>query len=331
MTNQQFASQRRGHIGASDAGSLFSVGYGCQRALWYDKTGTDPDAGWTEPITFALGHALEPVFLRAGLLDIGVSRDEADEVVEVGANHGFEIRDQSGLLLCHPDAILRDGRIVEVKSMGAAAWWKARRDGLPPDYIMQLQLELHLASAPAGVFIIGNRDSGSIAIFVVERDAALGEKIQAQANWFWDAYIAGPPYSKTEPDRLDTGDSRCSGCRFRRQCWGGVDFETTAAPDSIEYDNSESLRFLIESHDDAQAQVRDAEAELQQIKDAIKGEMGERTAVDCGGRKVYFREQKVERIDAKALGAYYIAHRQPSDPPLEEFKTITVQRPLRIY
>ena len=142
-----FAEERLTGIGGSDAASLFNIGFGCRRRLWYQKTQTPEDFPREESDAMALGKALEPFFIEK------YAQQAGRHIASVG---DFMAHAEIPYLIVHVDAYVYDDArftgqedvhlpgVLEIKSCGRGAFYKYKREGLPEDYILQLQHTLPL-------------------------------------------------------------------------------------------------------------------------------------------------------------------------------------------
>jgi len=173
--------------------------------------------------------------------------------------------------------------ILEIKSVGRAVFYKMRREGLPEDYILQVQHGLLVTGFAFGAFAIGNRDNGDLAHWDVERDESICKEIAAAAPIFWAQVQNGPMPAALEPD-----DPRCGKCDWRVTCQGNalIQIETGEMPQVQE------LAPLVEEYIQRKAIFAEAEALVDETAEELKTRLGDRQAVYAGERKVYFRPQE---------------------------------------
>lgn len=311
---EAFLAERRTGLGGSDIAAVFNLGYGCRRRLWLDKTGAAPDFPDEDSGPMKLGRILEP-FIAAEY------EQKTGRAVMV---EGLLRHPVHEFLIVHIDRTLYDaGRgalsnpgVAEFKAVGRAVFYRMRREGLPVDYILQLQHGMLVSRRSWGAFAVMNRDNGAIEHWDVERDDAICAEILAEAPAFWATVENGPT-----PDRLDPDDKRCQTCRYRRSCQGAALMECSA---SGEMERDDSLLPLLNEFRERQTLAKEADELLEETKEQIKTTLGARTAVECGDGKIYYRPQSSLRWDSKALDK---AH-----PELvKDFKKPVESRPLRVY
>ncbi len=198
VDREQFLAERRTGIGGSDVAAMFSIGYGCRLALWRDKRNQTPDFPDETTGPMELGKILEPYF--------------ADKYAEITGRSitapGVARHPDQPELLVHVDRLIYDAArgsepgVLEIKSVGRGAFYRYKREGIPEDYILQLQHGMLVTGLRWGAFAIGCRDFGvtresDLLRWDVERD---GESVSRS----WMKVPFSGPRSRTAP---------------RRKCW----------------------------------------------------------------------------------------------------------------
>jgi hypothetical protein len=279
---EKFLAERKTGIGGSDAASLFSIGYGCERRLFYDKTGVAEDHPREETKAMSLGKLMEPWFAAE------YAKETGNEVVQ----DAVFVRSPSQPELCvHIDAWVRKVQappkgVAEIKSVGRGAWYKYKREGLPDDYVLQLQHGMGVTGCTWGVFIVGCRDSGEILHWEVAFRPDVFEEIRSAAAHFWDMYVKrGYPVDRLEPD-----DHRCASCSYRTTCQGehiSLAAAGLTAKDGYEMDNS-ILPLLIERAERSELR-KQANDLFEETNETLKSVLGDRKLVCTEeGHKVQF-------------------------------------------
>lgn len=285
-----FLADRMTGIGGSDCASLFNVGWGCRRRLWYSKLETPPDFPREENDMMALGQVLEPFFLEKYVRETGR---------KVEATIAIYRRPP---LLVHPDAfIFPGGNPLSIKSCGRAAFSKYKREGLPEDYILQLQQEMLVLDQPWGAFAIGCRDDGRLLHWDVNANPEIQARIEDKGEHFWMRVV-----EKSPPDRLSPDDSRCQACEYRTTCQGSNLIHIEKQGD---YERDESLAGLVVERQRAAALAKEASELFDDATEALKEACGDRTMLIAAGHKIQFYSQDVRE--------YVVPAR--------------TQRPLRVY
>jgi YqaJ-like viral recombinase domain len=286
---EQFLAERQQGIGGSDCASLFSIGWGCRRRLWYQKTNHAPDFPRDESDLMALGNILEPFFLDK-------YRFETARAVESSRTMFTK-----GKLLVHPDALINGHFPLSIKSCGRFAFSKYKREGLPEDYILQLQQEMLVLGAEWGSFAIGCRDDGRLLHWDVDADPGIQEQIDQKSRDFW------PPRPETLPMRLSPEDQRCQACEYRTTCQGTNLIHI--GEKQGDYERDDSLAALVLERQRAAAIAKEAADLFDDATEALKEACGDRTMLLAAGHKIQYYSQNVKEYTVPAR----------------------TQRPLRVY
>jgi predicted phage-related endonuclease len=234
--------------------------------------------------------------------------------------------------------------VVEIKSFGREAFYKMKRDGMPADYIIQIQHGMLVTNCRWGSFIAGNRDQGGTPLYWdLERDDEICDAILAEGPAFWKTL---GDESKI-PERLEPDDRRCQRCAWRKTCQGNALLPST---DGIQ--QRDDLLPLLDEYQRLEAVHKEAEMEYDACREEIKAKLADQQAARVGRAKVYFRPQAgrvtwdaglaeaYDRLRAKAFVALYritdsnsaLQKIKEDFPPVETFKRQGRDfRTLRIY
>jgi predicted phage-related endonuclease len=297
MTQKLIAERKRG-IGGSDCASVFNLGYGCRKRLWYDKRNETQDFPFEENDAMRLGKVLEPFFVAKYC-------EATNRNVKYSQDAPAYYHHEHSELLVHVDGIVIDDEkgmgVLEIKSVGRAMFYKIKREGLPHDYIMQLQHGMLVTDLKWGSYAIGCRDNGDMIHWDVERSEAICNEILYEGLKFWAQVQNGPM-----PDALEPDDRRCQNCQYRTKCQGEALQPALASSD---YEADDSLSSLVQEYSERRELLKQAEELLDEVKQELMAKMGDRTMVESGGAKIQYYT-----IHKKA---YTVAERD--------------ERPLRIY
>ena len=251
-------AERRKGIGGSDAASLFNVGYGCERRLWYDKSGYPEDYPRTNTVLMDMGNLLEDFFAKRFEAETGRTVVTPQEpTMRHPAFHYLRVNlDRLCVGVGSPSVPL------EVKAMGASVWYKTRREGLAEDYILQHQHEMLVYGSNEAAFVCGNRDSGLIHAFNQGKDEGIHKAIIAKGAEFWGKVTTG-----VAPEALDDDDPRCQKCVYRKTCKGAMLMEAAQDSEFVEMPKLEPLLKVLDERSEVLKSVTDE-------VDAIKEEIG---------------------------------------------------------
>ena len=287
---EQFLAERQTGVGGSDAASLFNLGYGCTRRLWYDKMAAKKDFEFEQTKAIRLGNLMEPFF----------AQEYAAETGNVVSAERVFVQDAEAHIAVHIDAWVRKTPappkgVAEIKSCGRGAWFKYKREGLPEDYILQLQTGMGAAALSWGVFIIGCRDSGEILHWEVNFNPEIYAEIKSAARSFWETL----KHKENPIDRLEPDDKRCASCSYRTTCQGehiSLAAAGLTAKDGYEMDNS-ILPLLIERAERSELR-KQANDLFEECNEEIKARLGDRKLVctEQGHRVQYYSFVKQEYI-----------------------------------
>lgn len=291
---KQLIAERATGIGSSDIHHLFSLTpYGCARQLWYLKRQVEPDHPFHGNDATERGRVLEPIaaseYTKKTLVEM------REEPVKTHPDFPY--------LLCHADRSIDapEGKVmVEIKCPSRETYFKIKNQGLPDAYNLQLQWVMFLHGAKRGLFIIFCADSWKMLNFDVELDEELAKEIFTAALEFWKQVENGPA-----PEKLPADDRRCGMCAYRTQCQGaallamaGVKEET---PEELPFDVS--LASLVDQVRETEEIKREAEEANELAKDALRTALGERSAVETSGARIYYRAQTRETLKKDCLKA----------------------------
>lgn len=301
-TREEFLKSRKSGIGGSDVASIFSIGYGCRLRLWRDKRNQPVDYPKRETGPMKLGNWLEP----------HIAEEYAKETGRQVIVRGLAVHPEHPELIVHIDRDLIDPArpdlgVLEIKACGREMFYQIRRQGLPEDYILQLQHGMLVTNRTWGAYAVMNRDNAELMHWDVERDEAVCNLILEEGPIFWATVENGPA-----PEMLDPDDKRCHGCEYSLSCQGAA---LLPLDTSGEMPQAGDLYELIEEYRRLDAMYchkladnsRGTETDLwmEAVKSEIKSRLGERQAVLVGGDKVYFRPQDGrETLDTGIVGTY---------------------------
>lgn len=329
MERTEWLAERLTGIGGSEAASVFNVGWGCRRRLAYEKRGIEADWPFDETLLMELGSLLEPWLANQYALATGRT---------LSAPSSFSHPEHPELRV-NVDRIIspvpeHDGPgVLEIKAQGQAVFSKTKREGLSENYILQLQWGMLVTGCKWGSFAIGCRDSGALTHWDVDRNDDICDSMLIEGPKLW-SQIKDP--AAPLPERLEIDDHRCSSCSWRAKCQGDALIHVSGESDLAD---AEDIRPLVAEHDVRTALVKEAEALLEDTREALKTALADRPAArlawDKGERHVFYRGQdgKVSWRMKDLVMQYKLMQKEhPEVPDIDTFKRQGVPfRVLRVY
>jgi len=309
-------TDRQGYLGGSDWQDVLSIEpYGCARRLWYEKRATEAD--YPEEVTPAMqrGTEAEGLVLRRYCEQEGAKlvrgrRPRAKDLPSWWHGHVDAIAD-------HPQ---RGRGVPEAKTAGEWIWRKVNRDGLHLGYIAQAQHYIGLTGLPWCDVAMLWLDGWQFRVWTVNRDEAMLASMREAGDRFMRMAENGPA-----PDRLDTADRRCGRCPYRRTCHGLDLIPAELADDrDVAHVFDADLEALLRQEREASEIAREAGDYLETVREKVRMRLGEQTALEVPGFRVYFRSQQAMRLDTKAL-------RRDLPDVATKYERPSVSRPLRIF
>lgn len=243
---QAFLDSRKQGIGGSDIGSLLSgripVEYGCERSLWARLSGIPTDNPEVETEPMALGNLLEPVIALA-YADVTGREVLQAPLKKHATESSLQVHVDRIIVPAPGDARTTDG-VLEIKAVGREMMRKIQDDGLPIDYVLQLNHGMLCHGLTWGGFAIGTRED-LLPIVALSLNALLKgepppvtrrprlEHFELERNDEFCRAIEehGPVFWKTlndeaqAPKRLEPEDPRCGRCPRRIWCQGAAIME----------------------------------------------------------------------------------------------------------
>lgn len=335
-----FLAERQTGIGGSDIASLLQpylseVKYGCRRRLWYEKSGVPADYPQDDSGPMQLGRILEPHIARWHEEATGDTLSTPETI-----RHPKHPE-----LLVHIDRTVvthtrREPGVAEIKALGPDMFYQTKRQGILPDYALQVQHGLLCSGLKWGRYIVGNRAYGHSVknpplAWDVEGNPDIHKAILDEGPAFWTTLGD----EARAPARLDPDDKRCASCNWRTTCQGGALIATFDG--DLEY--AEDLRPLLVTYDEVKARFphrladgslgSDDDLAMETIKNRIRETLDARQAVAVAQpsgteRKVYYRQQpgKISWEDKALVVAYERARLKlraelQSEAEIEQFDT----------
>jgi radical SAM protein with 4Fe4S-binding SPASM domain len=323
ISEARLISERSSGIGGSDTHHLFSLPpYGCERRLFYDKMRIEPDHPF---------HG-NSATLRGQRLEDFVADEYARETGHKIRRTQVRRHPEHPELLVHCDRqIIGDPRgpgYLEIKVPGREAFYQLKRCGLQEAHILQMQHGLMVTGWRWGAYAVLHADTFDLIHFPVDRDEDLIASIKAKAIDAWQRIK-----HQEMPERLPLASRQCKQCPWRTTCQGenlkqemklANEFRKAVGLEINEVKDDEALVPLVQHYAETREMADQAEALLEEAKDAIKVHLGDSQAAKCSAGKVYFTVTEQERIDTAGL-------RKKMPEVAKEFSRKSVVRSLRVY
>ena len=283
--------ERKKGIGGSDAAAVLAEGYGCPRALFYDKSGVEPDYEHTdaEKGFFERGHALEPLIADRFARETGMRVRRMP--TRINAARPW-MRVNCDRMIPSQAATLSQGLIgpgyLECKTANQHVFANMQEEGMPNHYVLQMQHGLATTGWKWGAFAVLEPYTFRFMHFIVKRHVELiHDVILPTEEAFWQQVQAGDV-----PAALpDFNDSRCEKCVYRRGCRNAEALPKVKYKKPVhEPDESPELRIVVANLKDLDVQIEQANAQKEQEREKLRMLLGDRThvAVPSEGKKFTF-------------------------------------------
>jgi putative phage-type endonuclease len=323
LTAEQKEARRKG-IGGSDVASVLNLEpYGCQRMLYYDKTGVEPDFDFVNP-QMERGIYLEDIAVEV------YRKQTGNEVVRVDAvqseTHPYMLSniDREIWEPTDKDGVYDNANagILEVKCPNRDNFLRQKRLGLPYHQIVQGQHYLYVNKKQWMEYAIFCADLWKLEAVPVKRDEELISMIVGAEHVFWDMVI-----HRQIPDRLEFTDKRCKRCDFRLGCWGEMweekplEFEDNS--DYEEYDDGEFLK-AASLHKEHVALQKQAKENVDVSKKQLIEMLGDREKVKCPSGKFSNKWETKKLTDMKKM-------KRDKPEVVAEYEYESGSKPFRFY
>ena len=314
-------AERRTGLGGSHIAAMYSIGYGCARALQYDRRGTPEDYPKEETAEMERGRLLEPIALEVYKLRTGRSA-KPDGSLYRHPDHPWMVVRPDGWTGKQGAEI---GGVLEFKVLGQWSFRRQKRQGLEEAYILQMQHAMCVLDAKGGSVGILCLEPWQFIWFDVERNEEFIRRLIEDEAEFWSKVQNGPWVEKLNPK-----DPRCGKCPWRRTCQGEILFEAPPQDERLELPRDESLLEKVRELDQRKQLKKEAEELEEEASTELKALLGDRPGAVMSGYRVYYREHPEERWDTSALNA-----KCKTDPLFKSlvgrYKKPGTKRPLRLY
>lgn len=202
---------RTSYIGGSDAAAILGTHqYRTRRAVWETKRGVVADLDLDNNPHVLRGTTIEPLIEK-------YIRDNIDPTINDdaawlkhnygGAERRIPVRDPEQQIMLmdsqlhpatglpfiggHPDGIGSSGILYEMKAPTSYKLDRIIREGLPSEWVMQVQHYLMIAKLREARMVIWNFDSWTPIVMPVYADFDLHEIMRAAYEEFWQSVVDG--------------------------------------------------------------------------------------------------------------------------------------------
>lgn len=327
----EFVNSRQLGIGGSDIGSLLSnridVEYGCERNLWARLSGIPTDHPENETELMTLGNILEPFVARA-YSDLTGRRVEEVGLQRHAVHPSLQVHADRIIWPAAGDEHETPG-VLEIKAVGREMMRKINEQGMPVDYVLQLNHGMLCHGVTWGEFAIGTREDllplvaieltarmagnpmpklprqPKIVHFEMRRDPDICAAIEEYGPMFWETVGAG---EEMAPPRLEPEDPRCGRCPRKIWCQGAALMEGIE-PESYIPQRPELLP-LVEQYRVSMALLEQCQAVVKETEDGFRAALDKTTAVrvpvgDTWKNIIYRIRKGGQRVDGRAMAVQY--------------------------
>lgn len=303
---EEWLAERKKGIGGSDAAAILSEGYGCPRALFYDKTGVEPDYQHTpaELGLFERGHQLEPLIARRFERETGLQVRRMP--TRVNAERPWMRVNVDRMIHSAPEGHEFAGMgpgYLECKTANEHVFANMQQEGMPNHYVLQVQHGLAVTGWQWGYFAVLEPYTFRFLYFPYKRNDALVQVLTDVEESFWRDVQAGNIPAKLE----DFNDSRCDKCQWRRACRNAEALPKTPKRKTVyEPVDEPEVEELVAEIKVLRWQSENTESMIEQKRAELREKLGDRMNVLVPGQGIKvgrFMQSGRQTWDARALDA----------------------------
>lgn len=119
----------------------------------------------------------------------------------------------------HPDGLIGDDTVLEVKSINGMRFKNLDREGIPEDYKAQATAYMHALNRKKTLFVFYCKDTSHLREMEFEYNPALFEQIKNNFQLVIDSTKEQLPPRKYEPLKSGQLPWQCSYCSYTQHCW----------------------------------------------------------------------------------------------------------------
>lgn len=269
-----FHRLRRTGIGGSDAAAVLGRSkWRTARDVWEEKTDTEKFAPQPRNPIFERGKRLEPVALQLYLEESGETVHSAQDLYR---------HPQHDFLMCHPDGLIvanaGDG-VLEIKVLGMQTFGKILREGIPEDYLLQMQHNLMVTGKTWGEFFILQPERWQTLRVNVQADPTLQAQMEAAEVLFWEQHVR----TRTPPPLT------------------AVPLDLPAVTGTLQRRTDDAFDKALANYQQAKGLVIAARVILEEATADLKAALGGHGVYENAEARVYFTQQTRKSWDGKAV------------------------------
>lgn len=308
-----FKQERIGMIGGTDIASILGVGkYSCAlRTYFSKKPEIEEDFSISDKPEVRRGKRLEAMAVSYYMEKTGRRTKTTDVVRLEGKPH----------IAVHMDRIVYNDKeepgYLECKVVGTGSFYNISKNGLPIDYITQLQYGMRVAGFSWGSYAIYCPERDGLLYWDVAADKELGNKLIEEADSFWSWHVE----AECPPEPLPQGSPQCRDCNYFKSC---PNSKVSAIESNLEEVTRDDLASDAERMIALREERKALEAEEADLKAKIMEEIKSTPGTyKCGQYMAKLTQSESERFDSKGFKAH-------DEALWKKFTKITVSNTLKV-
>jgi hypothetical protein len=182
--------------------------------------------------------------------------------------------------------------VLEMKIPSSRHFGKIKATNAPPlSWQVQCQWSMMVGGWTWGEIAVFNPDLWKFLRFPVAEDLVLQNGMKVAAGAFWATLKQEEnPYKK-----LKDKDARCEECQWRKTCKGiGANIVSMTEKELIDFakmsfvrDDNPALQRLVDAHEAAKVEHREAEKFYKELKEELLENLNGQNVIIADGRRVY--------------------------------------------
>lgn len=274
QTREEWLLERREFIGGSDIGKIVGASrWGCPRSVAYEKLGVEKDFDDSDKAEFRRGNRLE-----------GIASEYYSELTgrEVFYTTRCHVPGKKHLAISMDRVVYKkedterlNPGYLEVKVVGRFSMNKIKKEGIPEEWVTQVQYGVSIKNFSWGSYAIYSAEQDELIHFDVVADRELGEVLLEKADDFFNFNVL----CKILPDPLPDDSIQCQGCPWSITC-----LQRVIPASSKEIIHRPDLEGLVAKFAEVKGLGSEAEQAEEEIKAELMAAIGEKPGVYRAGR-----------------------------------------------